>query len=125
MRKLSLIILGIVAIVAVLGLLLFFKTSATGQAYFYPDSPEKGYITPARAQNAPLERFYGGGITPEGIVSTRISRKGRQPYSDVLGYEPCPEGYAPTSIDSFKEGCIDVKYPRYYIGKKCCPISSY
>jgi len=120
MKSFSLVMLGVVAIIAILGLLLLFKMEGTGLLIH---SIEKVYVDAEKAQNAPTERFYGAGITPEGVVSTRIERKGRQPYSDVLGYEPCPEEYELTRMDVYKPGCIEVNYPRYYIGQKCCPIS--
>lgn len=122
MKSFSLVLLGIVAIIAIIGLLLLFKMESTGSIIH---SIEKVYVDADKAQNAPVDRFYGAGITPEGVISAKIERKGRQPYSDVLGYEPCPKGYSLARMSEFKPGCIEVKYPRYYIGQKCCPISTY
>jgi hypothetical protein len=122
MKSFSLMMLGVVAIIAIIGLLLLFKMESTGSIIH---SIEKVYVDAEKAQNAPVDRFYGAGITPEGIISTKIERKGRRPYSDVLGYEPCNEGYAIENIYTYKIGCVPVNYPRYYIGKQCCPISSY
>jgi hypothetical protein len=122
MKNFSLVLLGIVAIIAILGLLLLFKMEGTGLLIH---SIEKVYVDAEKAQNAPVSRIYGAGISPEGIIKETTERKGRQPYSDVLGYEPCPEGYALARMSEFKPECIEVNYPRYYIGQKCCPISTY
>lgn len=128
MRSFSLIMLGVVAIVAILGLLLLFKMGSTGSIMLNTyGGHEKVYMNAEKAQNLPEERFYGGGITPEGVISEDFSRKGRVPeyYGDMMGREPCNKGYALERIDAYKQGCIPTKYPRYYIGRQCCPESTY
>jgi len=121
MKHFSLVLLGVVAIIAILGLLLLFKVEGTGLLIH---SIEKVYVDAEKAQNAPVSRIYGAGISPEGVIKETTQRKGRQPYSDVLGYEPCDEGYAIENIYTYKQGCVPVNFPRYYIGKQCCPVST-
>jgi len=120
--------LCVVAIVAILGLLILFKMGSTGSITLGTyGGHEKVYMNAEKAQNLPEERFYGGGITPEGVISEDFSRKGRVPeyYGDMMGREPCNKGYALERIDAYKQGCIPTKYPRYYIGRQCCPESTY
>ena len=75
MRSFSLIMLGVVAIVAILGLLLLFKMGSTGSIMLNTyGGHEKVYMNAEKAQNLPEERFYGGGITPEGVISEDFSR---------------------------------------------------
>jgi len=120
--------LCVVAIVAILGLLILFKMGSTGSITLGTyGGHEKVYMNAEKAQNLPEERFHGGGITPEGVVSEDFARKGRVPeyYGDMMGREPCENGYALERIDSYKEGCRPTKYPRYYIGRQCCPELTY
>ncbi len=110
--------LGVVAIIAILGLLILFKMEGTGMGGIY--------IQPGRAMETISEyRPYSTGAPEAGILASTKERKGRQPYSDVLGYEPCSDGYALERIDAYKPGCVPVNYPRYYIGRQCCPVSTY
>ncbi len=113
----ELILLGVIALIAVIGLILMIKFSHTGLGMY------GGSLYPGRAvERISKERFVKGG-NPEGVIVDSELRRGYMPF---MGMTPCPEEYLQVSKSQYLSNqdyygeCVPNLYPDQYPGIICC-----
>lgn len=113
----ELILLGVIALIAIIGLIIMIKLSSTGLGMY------GGSLYPGKAvKNIAKERFVKGG-NPEGVAVDSGFRSGYMPF---MGMTPCPEGYMQISKNQYLRmpdyygDCTQTDYPAQYPGVLCC-----
>ncbi len=107
------IILGIVAVIAVLALVLLYKMPQTGYGIY------SGGAEPGRAAGVLVQERLVVPPSTQGVPVSYQLRKGALP---EFASEPCPPGYKLSEYATF--GCREPAAADYYVGVMCCPFSS-